>query len=136
MSWCEHNDLRVSNKYQFRKIDKDNKIPVHFIKHIDHTVEVMKNLEGKKVRFISNKNLANFLFQMLDQKYVPNIRWEGNHITTLGFSLAGVYATIENADITSPNDSFIEIPDVATYNKYHEIDDMFYEKLVNKRYLS
>ena len=73
---------------------------------------------------------------MMDQKYIPQIKFAGNHIIMLKFSVGGKYATIENADITSPDDSFIEIPDAETYNKYHEIDDTFYEKLVNKRYLS
>ena len=60
MSWCEHNDLRVSNKYQFRKIDKDNKIPVHFIKHIDDTVEIMKTWKERKLDLLVTKILLIF----------------------------------------------------------------------------
>ena len=54
----------------------------------------------------------------------------------LAFTLAGVFATIENSDITAPDDSTIEIHDSDTYNKYHDADNKFYEKIMNKNYLS
>eukprot|EP00456_Euglypha_rotunda_P089286 TRINITY_DN92234_c0_g1_i1.p1 TRINITY_DN92234_c0_g1~~TRINITY_DN92234_c0_g1_i1.p1 ORF type:complete len:125 (+),score=14.06 TRINITY_DN92234_c0_g1_i1:176-550(+) len=54
----------------------------------------------------------------------------------MAFAVGKVYATIEQSDITAPDDNIIEINDTETYHKYHEFDDKFYSQIIDPTLMS
>lgn len=143
--WDEIEQLQVSNKYHIRKESKNEK--VYMINNINECVKYINDYdddeseeeekeEFKYIKFITNRDLTEFLFDMINQKYTPNIVFSGGRVLSLSFFVSGIHASIENVDSTAPEDTMIQIDSVEYYKKYHEIDDKFYNKIMKESLMS
>lgn len=128
----EVSTLYVSDKYKLRQPVLD-KCDVHFIDKLDDCVLTIMDTKATKIRFITNTPLLNILFEMTHAKYTPHMVFAGNKITSLGFKVGLVTATIEPTDNTAPEDMMIELDSKAIYEEYHKADDEFYGNILQKR---
>ena len=125
----EISTLTVSNNFYLRKPVLDD-CAVHFVNKIDDCVTIAKSIiEDTKVRFITNTELLDMLFQMISVRYTPNVKFSGNRILSLGFSVGKVKASIENTDNTTPDDVQTEIYDIKSYKEFHKANDRFYSEI-------
>ena len=92
--------------------------------------------ESCRIRFLYNNDITNLLFQMIDNKYIPDINFSHGSIQSLTFKVGGAKCTIqENIDNSCPDDTFHRINEMEreTYNK---LDRNFYDWLINKDHIS
>lgn len=122
----------MSDKYKLRQPVLD-KCDIHFIDKLDDCLLTVMGTTATKIRFITNTPLLNILFEMTHAKYTPHIVFAGNKITSLGFKVGTVNATIELSDNTAPEDMMIELDSKAMYEEYHKADDEFYGSILQKR---
>ena len=128
----EVSTLEISNKFQLRKPILDD-CELHFIDKLDECVEIIKNVSvPTKIKFITNTNLLNMLFEMQIQKYTPSVRFGGNKVISLGFHVGKVSASIENTDNTAPEDTIVELDSKETYEHFYKADDEFYASILQK----
>ena len=92
---------KLSTKFYFRNFDEEgNKI---FIDNLNDTVpHILENSERKRINFITNTDLTDILFQMLDNKYTPYITFESGILSRVSFKLKydedAVTYTIQHGD--------------------------------------
>lgn len=128
----EVRSLSVSNKYHLRKPVLDN-CKLHFITNIDECVQVIQSTEDNtQIRFLTNTNLLEILYEMTKTEYDPKITFGGQRILSLGFKVGKVNATIENTDNTTPDDISVELSDTKSYEEFHKANDDFYNKILLK----
>ena len=124
--------LFVSNKFNLRQPVLDN-CEMHFIDSLDQCIDIIKEIkENTKIRFITNANLLDLLFQMNTESYTPSVIFAGSQIISLGFKVGKVNATIEKPDNTAPDDNEVPIDNMEDYLEYHKADDEFYGKILHK----
>jgi len=132
----EINTLTVSNKFRLRLPSLDN-YDVHMIDRLHDCVQIIQECADEeketRVRFITNNNLLDILFEMVHEKYTPLVIFAGCKITSLGFKVGKVEATIECTDSTAPEDSTVELDSKELYQAYHKADDEFYAPKFLKR---
>jgi len=104
IKWNEVDDIEVSNRYYIRKPITDE-MEIHFIESLNDCVNKIKYTSQKNVRFITNNDLTDILFEMVNQKYIPSVNFACSRIISLGFKVGHVNAYIENSDITRHNNS-------------------------------
>ena len=80
---------KLSTRFCFRNFENEaNKI---FIEKLDDTVSHIKdNSEGKRINFITNTDLSELLFEMVDNKYTPYVTFERGILSRLGFKVKSV----------------------------------------------
>jgi hypothetical protein len=127
----EINTLAISNKYHIRKPLLED-IEIHYIENLDDCIKFIHSCKTEKIRFITNNSLTTLLFDMISQNHIPGINYSSGKILSLTFSIGKILATLESSDITSPDDSEIQLPDIESYKKYHEFDDCFYQQIINE----
>ena len=77
----------LSTKFYFRNFDKEaNKI---FIENLDELLHhVKQNKERKNINFITNTDLTDILFEIIDNnKYVPYVSFEKGILSRLCFKI-------------------------------------------------
>ena len=76
---------KLSTRFCFRNFENEaNNI---FIEKLADTVSHIKdNSEGKRINFITNTDLSEMLFEMVDNKYTPFVTFESGILSRLGFS--------------------------------------------------
>jgi hypothetical protein len=127
----EINSLVASNKFHIRKPLIED-LEIHYIENLDDCIKFIHSCKTEKIRFITNNSMTNLLFDMIWNNHVPGINASNNKILSLTFSVGKILATVESSDITAPDDSEIQLPDLDSYRKYHEHDDYFYQQIINE----
>ena len=93
-----------------------------------------------KVRFVTSNDLTPFLFKMIENKYTPLISVSGGNIQSLMFKLkinkVNVMCSVQSCDINVPLDNNVYIDNVETYKKYLNIDNKFYNSIMDKDNIS
>ena len=69
---------KLSTSFCFRNFENEaNNI---FINKLDVTVShINDNSEGKRINFITNTDLSEMLFEMVDNKYTPYVTFESGY---------------------------------------------------------
>ena len=76
----------MSTNFYLRNFDKESK--KIFIDDLTDCVKHIKdNEETKNINFITNTDLTQILFQMIDSKYVPYAQFESGVLSRLSFKL-------------------------------------------------
>jgi 5-methylcytosine-specific restriction endonuclease McrA len=141
VEWNDVDNLTISDKYQFRNTDEDD-VDVYYVNDLDDVTEIMKtfNSVNVKVRFVTSNDLTPFLFKMIENKYTPCINTSGGNIQSLIFKLkinkVSVVCSIQSCDINIPLDNDVYINNVETYKKYLNVDNKFYNQIMNKDNIS
>ena len=117
--------LQVSDKYKLRNPVLED-CEVHFIETLDDCVDKVINAKTENVRFVTNNDLEDILFQMINNDYTPHVSFSALNIISLSLKVGKVYATIENADTTAPEDTMIQLESKEKYLEYHKANDEFY----------
>ena len=64
----------------------------------------------KKIKFYCNWNITNVLFEMISNKYEPNINIINGGVTELQFKIDGITCSVqEHLDLTCPDDIMHEV---------------------------
>lgn len=124
----EVHTLQVSNKYKLRKPVLDGS-EVHFINDLDACVKKVIDSKVEKIKFVTNTDLVDVLFQMRDNDYTPYICFGGLNLQSLSFKVGKVFASIENTDPTCPEDTIVQLDSKEAYEEYHKANDEFYFKI-------
>ena len=124
----EISSLTVSNSYKLRSSLLDDS-EIYFIDKLD---KYIRSAKESKIRFITNSNLTDILFEMRNANYTPNACFGGNKLLSLSFKVGKVRATIENSDNTAPDDTIMELDNKELYEEYHKADDEFYNKILKE----
>ena len=131
----------ISPKFYFRNFDNEGtKI---FIEKLDDVIPyVSANTQNKNIHFITNSDLTNILFEMIDNKYTPYVCFDKSILSRVAFKLKlnelddrAIVYSIQHGD-----SSMIE-NEIMTVNKdeikpYDEADRKMYEWLLNKNNMS
>ena len=88
-----------------------------------------KNL---KIKFITNTDLSDILFEMRKQNYTPSIGFGGNKLLSLSPRVGKISFTIENTDNTAPEDTIMQLDSKELYTEYHKADDEFYARILKE----
>ena len=131
----------ISTKFYFRNFDKEgNKI---FINSIDDVTEhIINNSEGESINFITNTDLSEILFQMLDNKYTPYVSFEKGVLRRLCFKLKqneddeeAILYSIQYGDSSMIENEIMDVQE-NEITEYDKADRNMYEWLLNKNNLS
>ena len=131
---------KLSTRFCFRNFDKEsNKI---FIDKLDDTVSHIKNnSESKSINFITNTDLTEILFEMVDNKYTPYVTFESGILSKLGFKLKqndeedAILYSIQHGDSSMVTNEIMTVEQDEIVN-YDKADRAMYEWLLNKNNMS
>ena len=141
IEWNDVDNLTISDKYQFRNTEDDD-IDIYYVNNLDDVTEIMRTFKSLnvKVRFVTSNDLTSFLFKMIENKYTPLISVSGGNIQSLMFKLkinkVNVMCSVQSCDINVPLDNNVYIDNVKTYKKYLNIDNKFYNSIMDKDNIS
>ncbi len=125
----EVSSLEISNKFKLRKPVLDDS-EIHFINDLDECVNTTIQSKCDKIKFITNNDLTNILFQMVGSDYTPSVCFTGLNLLSLAFKVGTKYATIQNTDPTAPEDTIVQLDSKEHYETYHKANDEFYFKIL------
>ena len=131
---------KLSTRFCFRNFENEaNKI---FIEKLDDTVSHIKdNSEGKRINFITNTDLSEMLFEMVDNKYTPYVTFESGILSRLGFKVKSdgdddaILYSIQHGDSSMVTNEIMTVEQNEIIN-YDKADKAMYEWLLNKNNLS
>ena len=76
----------LSSRFYFRNFDKEAK--KIYIDNLDDVVEYVEGNDKKEnINFITNTDLADMLFQMIDNKYTPYVNFDRGILSRLCFKI-------------------------------------------------
>lgn len=120
--------LFVGNNFRLTVL---NGCEIHFIDKLDDCVEIVQQTKDKShLRLITNKNLLDILYEMVESKYNPGVVFCETRILSLAFKVGNITAQIENTDNTAPDDRILELMTKDEYVEYHKADDEFYAEIL------
>ena len=135
----------ITGKITSKRFEKTHGITESFIeneekKDEDDDEDILSTEEEEsescRIRFLYNNDITNLLFQMIDNKYIPDINFSHGSIQSLTFKVGGAKCTIqESIDNSCPDDTFHRINE-AEKEKYNKIDTTFYDWLINNDHIS
>ena len=130
--------LIVTNKYNIdeREVIEEN---IHFVKSLEEVVKAVLDCDPEKMtylRFIYNDDLADLLFEMMDQGYSPSVNYQSGSLLSISFKLENVVGTIALSDITCPNNIQIAIDNKQQYIDYQISDKKFYSAIIQEKHKS
>ena len=130
----------LSTRFHFRNFDKEaTKI---FIDNLDDVVYHIKDNEEKEnIDFITNTDLNEILFQMLDNKYTPYVSFESGILSRLCIKIKAeeedekpLFYTINHGDSSLIYDEIMPVNEKML--PYDNADRKIYEWLLNKNNIS
>ena len=124
MKYDEFDVMSVPN--DFYLMDHEDE-PEKMIVKIDKIQEIRKIIlanEDKEIKFITNSNLDDILFKMINKyKYSPDVTCPNSRILKIRFKINNIIYSIEEGDITCPENYRVMIDNVETYNKYNKLSN-------------
>ena len=142
---CRENDKQIidelmpTNRYYIPEFKQDEGIGLYYVNTLDDMRKIIFKLplnEKAWLRFVVERDLDQVLFEMLDQKYVPKIKYAGGRIISLMFQVNRIVASIQNSFSECPEDTEITLENKNVYLNYHNAFHKFYHRVVDKHYLS
>ena len=103
----EVSTLTVSSHYKLRNPSLDD-CQIHFIDTLDDCVPIIQEATESKLKFITNTDLSDILFEMRKQNYTPSIGFGGNKLLSLSARIGKINLTIENTENTAPEDTIMQ----------------------------
>ena len=121
----------------------DNEAKKIFIEKLDDTTKyISENVDRKNINFITNADLTEILFEMVDNKYVPYVNFESGILSKITFKGKHeddddkvVVYSIQHGDSSMIDNEImtVEKDEIANYDK---ADRNIYEWLLNKNNMS
>lgn len=132
-------ELMPTNRYYIPEFRQDEGIGLYYIKSIEDMTKIILSLDSKEkawLRFVLEKDLDQILFEMLDHKYVPKIKYASGKIIALIFQVGKIIASVQNSFSECPEDIDVTLENENVYLNYHNAFHRFYHRIVDKHYLS
>ena len=131
----------LSSRFYFRNFDKEAK--KIYIDNLDDVVEYVEGNDKKEnINFITNTDLADMLFQMIDNKYTPYVNFDSGILSRLCFKIKAeeddekaIFYSIQHGDSSLIYDEIMTIEQSQIKN-YDTADRKIYEWLLNKNNIS
>jgi hypothetical protein len=132
------NDIQVSNKYNIMQFDDANNYVymINNINDIKDKILLHSNEEKVKLKLITNKILDDIIIDIHKAGYAPKINFDGGCVKSFFMEVSNIKVSVENMDIRNAEDNIVVIENEDQYNKYHEINKTFYQKIFKPEYLS
>ena len=130
----------LSTRFYFRNFDKE--ATKKFIDDLEDVVDCIKDNEEKEnIEFITNTDLTQLLFQMIDNKYTPYVNFETGILSRLCFKIKSeeedenpVIYSIKHGDSSLIYDEIMPVD--QNMSPYDIADRKIYEWLLNKNNIS
>ena len=123
----------VPNKYNFKDFSKQRNQKLIVIYDLNDVVENIKQNPGISIRFVTQTSLTKILFNMVDQKYIPQVNFENRRLSSIKFKIDKIVYTIQIPCNFQDTDHTIEIGKIETFE---EANETFYNWIVNKNFIS
>ena len=131
----------ISSRFYFRNFDKEAK--KIYIDNLEDVVEHVENNDKKEnINFITNTDLTDMLFQMIDNKYIPYVNFESGILSRLCFKIKSeetdekpIIYSVQLGDSSLIYDEIMPI-EQNQISSYDKADRKIYEWLLNKNNIS
>jgi len=132
-------NIRVSNKFNVSNQDYATDTNTHLIKDLDDVSKILStcDVENKnEIRCIFNDDLTKTVFQLLNNKIVPNIHMNSGIIDSIDLNLGKCKVSIKPCNYLSSDNLIINIDDKDTILRYYKASNDFSKGLICNEFLS